>query len=428
MPAHAARRADQTVVSRAATQVPDDVRQGVLAAERDLADRAVGGQHRRGVLVALEARRVTGLADLVDDQQVAALAGQLGPAVGQDVAVGVAGLGREADEHLARRAAARDQLGEHVGVLHQLDRSGVVGLLDLGASSRSAGRKSATAAAITTASATAASASTASRSSSAVVDPDDLDAGRVGQRDVRCDQDDLGAAGGGGAGQRVALLAAGAVAEEAHRVEGLAGAPGGDDDAAAGEVRRVGAARSRSRHSAASSAGSGSRPLPVSAPVSRPTAGSTTMHAARAQRGDVGLRGGVLPHLGVHRRRNTTGQRAVSRVLVSRSSARPCAAAASRSAVAGATTTRSAAWPIRTCGTSWTSSQTSVGDRACRTAPPRSARRRTRSAAAVGTTRDVVAGLGQLAEQLDGLVRRDAAGDAEDDPGHGATPPSTVAD
>ena len=41
----------------------------------------------------------------------------------------------------------------------------------------------------------------------------------------------------------------------------------------------------------------------------------------------------------------TTGQRAVSRVAVSRSSARPAAARASRSAVAGATTTRSASRP-----------------------------------------------------------------------------------
>ncbi|CAM5486094.1 hypothetical protein STANM309S_04797 [Streptomyces tanashiensis] len=56
----------------------------------------------------------------------------------------------------------------------------------------------------------------------------------------------------------------------------------------------------------------------------------------------------------------TTGQRAVSSVLVSRSSARPWAALASMSAVAGATTTRSAAWPIRTWGTSWTESHTSV--------------------------------------------------------------------
>ena len=82
---------------------------------------------------------------------------------------------------------------------------------------------------------------------------------------------------------------------------------------------------------------------------------------------------------------NTTGHRAVSSVLVSRSSARPCAALASRSAVAGATTTRSADWPIRTCGTSWTFSHTSVAtglpDSADQVGAPTNC-----SAAAVGTT------------------------------------------
>ena len=62
----------------------------------------------------------------------------------------------------------------------------------------------------------------------------------------------------------------------------------------------------RARMSAARakiSAGSGSRPLPVSAPVSRPSAGSMTTAPRDAQRGHVGLGGGVLPHLGVHRGR-----------------------------------------------------------------------------------------------------------------------------
>ena len=47
----------------------------------------------------------------------------------------------------------------------------------------------------------------------------------------------------------------------------------------------------------------GSRPLPVSTPVSRPTAGSMTTRAAAAQGRHVLLGGGVLPHLGVHRGR-----------------------------------------------------------------------------------------------------------------------------
>src|SRR5207342_64812 len=65
--------------------------------------------------------------------------------------------------------------------------------------------------------------------------------------------------------------------------------------------------------------------------------------------------------------------------------ARPWAARAMRSAVAGATTTRSADWPIRTWGTSWASLQTSVltglPDSAAHVAAPTNCR-----AAAVGTT------------------------------------------
>ena len=110
----------------------------------------------------------------------------------------------------------------------------------------------------------------------------------------------------------------------------------------------------------------------------------------------------------------TTGQRAVSSVLVSRSSARPCAARASRSAVAGATTTRSACWPRRTCGTSWTSVHTSVAtglpDRADQVGAPTKLQRRRG-----GHDGDVVPVLGEQAQQRAGLVGRDAAADPEDD-------------
>jgi hypothetical protein len=82
---------------------------------------------------------------------------------------------------------------------------------------------------------------------------------------------------------------------------------------------------------------------------------------------------------------NTTGQRAVRRVFVSRSSACPVAAFASRSAVAGAMTSSSARRPILTCGTSCAPSQTSVAtglpESAAQVASPTK-----RSAEAVGTT------------------------------------------
>src|ERR1700722_6595269 len=81
-----------------------------------------------------------------------------------------------------------------------------------------------------------------------------------------------------------------------------------------------------------------------------------------------------------------TGQRAVSSVAVSRSFDMPAAARASRSAVAGATMTRSAVWPSFTCGTSATPVQTSVvtgsPDSASHVGAPTK-----RSASCVGITR-----------------------------------------
>ena len=101
--------------------------------------------------------------------------------------------------------------------------------------------------------------------------------------------------------------------------------------------------------------------MPVSTPVSRPSAGSMT-RAPRSRRVATLARVAACSHISVCiAGAKTTGQRAVSSVLVRRSSASPCAAFASRSAVAGATITRSACWPIRTWGTASTPVQTSVG-------------------------------------------------------------------
>src|SRR5690606_29425876 len=134
------------------------------------------------------------------------------------------------------------------------------------------------------------------------------------------------------------------------------------------------------------SSGSGRRPGPVSAPVRRPAAGSITC-TPRARSVATFATVAGCSHISVCiAGAMTTGQRAVSRVEVSRSSARPDAARASRSAVAGATTTRSAPWPSATCGTCSTSSNTwSVAgspDSASHVGAPTK-----RSAAAVGTTR-----------------------------------------
>ncbi len=134
------------------------------------------------------------------------------------------------------------------------------------------------------------------------------------------------------------------------------------------------------------SAGSGKRPFPVSTPVRRPTAGSMTTAPRRRSVATFSWVAGCS-HISVCiAGTKITGQRAVRRVLVSRSSARPWAALASMSVVQGATTTRSADWPMRTCGTSWTDSQTSVEaglpERAAQVASPTKCRD-----AAVGTTR-----------------------------------------
>ena len=133
------------------------------------------------------------------------------------------------------------------------------------------------------------------------------------------------------------------------------------------------------------SSGSGSRPGPESEPVSRPAAGSTTTTPRERSVATLARVAGCC-HISVCMAgARSTGQVAVSSVLVSRSSARPCAARASRSAVAGATTTRSAVRPMATCGTSCASLHTSVTtgwpDSADHVGSPTK-----RSAASVGTT------------------------------------------
>lgn len=58
--------------------------------------------------------------DVVDDQQVATLTGEFGTRVGQDIAIGVTSLGREADhDGVSGARSTLHQLGEDVGVLDQ---------------------------------------------------------------------------------------------------------------------------------------------------------------------------------------------------------------------------------------------------------------------------------------------------------------------
>ena len=194
------------------------------------------------------------------------------------------------------------------------------------------------------------------RSSSAVPTGTTRTPNGAGRSTLARDQHDVGAAGGGDPGQRPALLARGAVAEVADRVQRLAGAAGADRRPAGRSGRAASAAapwlRARRRRPARRCRpGSGSRPGPGvrAGQPARPRA------AARRRRGGAGWRRcpgspGAATSRCAWPARTRTGQDAVSSVAVSRSSARPVAARASRSAVAGATTTRSAFWPMRTCG------------------------------------------------------------------------------
>ena len=168
-----------------------------------------------------------------------------------------------------------------------------------------AGRKSATAAAITSTSASGACLDTASRELLRRADVHDVDTGRVDQPGgVSGDQGDLGAALGGDPRHRVALLARAAVADEADRVDRLAGATGGHQHLAAGQVvgQRV-VALQQQLGQRGDLLGLGQPAGPAVGAGEPPGRGFQHHSAAAAQRGHVVDGGRVQPHLGVHRRR-----------------------------------------------------------------------------------------------------------------------------
>lgn len=107
------------------------VRQVDLGSERHLVDRAVGTEQDGLVVVGSE--HLAG-PHVVDDEEVAPLAGQLGPGVLDDRRVGVAGLSGEPDDDGRLAGARGDELGQDVGILDEPDLGGdaVGSLLDLG--------------------------------------------------------------------------------------------------------------------------------------------------------------------------------------------------------------------------------------------------------------------------------------------------------
>ena len=139
--------------------------------------------------------------------------------------------------------------------------------------------------------------------------------------------------------------------------------------------------------------------------------------AAGPERRDVGLGGGVLPHLGVHRGREhdraPCGERACWSAGRRRGRERPWPAGPRSPVPRGP---GRPPWPSRTCGTSWTCSNTSVGDGLAGQRRPRG--RADEAQRVSGRDHaDPVARFGEPAEQLAGLVGGDAAADTEKDSG-----------
>ena len=280
--------------------VPHRVGHHVLAGLGHRALAAVGAEERDGVGGDGEA---PGLAHLVEHQQVAALAGQLGAPVLQD-----ASRSRRRSRRRSPRAAgshpvrSRDQLGEDVGVALSTTTGSRAGSSDflILVPARVAGRKSATAAAITTTSAPAARSRTAAAQLRAPSPTrHDLDVPRArGPRRARRP-----------ASPRAPRAAAAAASATPCRPEERlprkrTGSSGSRVPPAETTTRRPARSRPRApepssrRQAAAMSAGSGMRPGPVSAPVRRPEAGSSTVTPRERSRATLACTAG-FSHISV---------------------------------------------------------------------------------------------------------------------------------
>ena len=138
-----------------------------------------------------------------------------------------AGLGGEADQGLIVAAAGREPGEDVLGRLQAELRGGRRRARASSPPGRPS-RKSAGAAAISSTCASPKRLPTASASSAVVSTRTVSIAAGSGEADVGGDQGDVGAPVGRGRGEREAHAAARAVADEAHRVDRLAGAAGGD--------------------------------------------------------------------------------------------------------------------------------------------------------------------------------------------------------
>ncbi len=182
-------------------------------------------------------------------------------------------------------------------------------------------------------------------------------------------------------------------------------------------------------------AGSASRPDPESPPARWPSSGGTTVTPRAASTARLSWTAGCS-HISVCMAgHTTTGAAVATRVVVRRSSANPPAYRASRSAVAGTTTTRSARWPSRVWGMTVASShRLSLGRLGAEGVEGGLAHE---AGGPLGEHRGHMdAVVDQSSADLDGLVRGDAGGHAEHDEGHigvghrspTPSPPSTAPD
>ena len=126
------------------------------------------------------------------------------------------------------------------------------------------------------------------------------DAVRRRQRNRTADQDHVGAGPRTGLRQRIAHLARAGIGDAAHRIHRLEGRPGGQHHRATGQQlgremgQRMLQQRLRLQHAALAGLAAG-----LFAGIRPPDGDAVTF-----EQGDVALRGGVLPHLAVHRRRD----------------------------------------------------------------------------------------------------------------------------
>ena len=254
----------------------------------------VGGDEMNGVAVA--AHDAGRRRNIVGDDPVAALAGELRLGVGDDVV----GLGRKAYDQPRPAGLAMRDGGEDVGVLHEFDGRRPAMLLDLAAALICCGRQSATAAAKTATSAGSAF-STAASISRAV---------------STCTTDTPGGSGRL-TGPLTSITSAPAAAAAAAMAwpclpdERLASTRTGSSGSLVGpDVTRTRlpasrpSLRSSASAAAAISSGSAMRPMPAS-PRSAisPAFGPMNCNAVRAQLRQIALRRLRRPHMRVHRRR-----------------------------------------------------------------------------------------------------------------------------